>query len=61
MNADIGILTAAKDALEIIPVKVLFEPTIVLFRSHQGEGGSCLAAATLGFGIVKAGSRVDDE
>jgi len=27
-----------KDALEIIPVKVLFESTIVVFRSRQGGG-----------------------
>lgn len=30
LNADIGTLTAAKDALEIIPVKVLFESVIVI-------------------------------
>ena len=30
LNADIGILTAVKDTLEIIPVKVLFEFVIII-------------------------------
>lgn len=30
LNADIGTLTAAKDTLEVIPAKVLFESVIVI-------------------------------
>ena len=35
--------------------------TCVVRCRYQKKSGSCLAAATLGFRIVKAGSRVDDE